>query len=106
MLVFAGWGADLEENRPAAEVLIFAGESLVSRVVPGSRRQDVANAHQRQALLYSGFKAIAPVDVLKSDAGEIRVILVSQGDRTLGLSFSEEQKHVIRAALQKNVFSQ
>ena len=106
MLVFTGWGADLEENRPVAEVLIFTGETLVSRVVPVSRRQDVANARQRQALLYSGFKAIAPVNVLNTDAGEIQVILVSQGDRTLGLSFSQEQKAVIRAALQKNVFSQ
>lgn len=104
MLVFAGWGADLEENRPAGEVLIFTGETLLSRVVPVSRRQDVANAHQRQALLYSGFKAVTPVDVLNFDAGEIQVILVSQGDKTLGLSFSAEQKAVIRAALHKNIF--
>ncbi len=101
MLVFAGWGADFKENRPAAEVLLFAGETLVSRVVPVSRRQDVANAHQRQALLYSGFNVIAPVDVLKSDADEIRVILVSQGDKTLELFLSDEQKDVVLAALEK-----
>jgi hypothetical protein len=106
MLVFSGWGADLEENRPAGEVLIFIGETLVSRVVPVSRRPDVANAHQRQTLLHSGFQAVTPVNVLNTNAGGIQVILLSQGDKTLGLSFSEEQKAVIRAALQKKGFSQ
>lgn len=26
MLTFSGWGADLAEDRPVAEVLVFAGE--------------------------------------------------------------------------------
>jgi hypothetical protein len=104
-LVLSGWGVDVKGNRPAAEVLIFAGEQLVSRVEPDSRRPDVADAHQQQNLLHSGFDAIVPVEALNAPASEIRVILVSQGDRTLGLSFSEEQMNVIRAALKNKAFS-
>jgi hypothetical protein len=103
ILVFSGWAGDIAENRPASEVLIFAGEELVSRVEPESSRQDVADAHQRQGLLHSGFHAIVPVDVIKSHASDIRVILVSQGERTLGLFLSNEQKEVVRVALENGV---
>lgn len=106
MLLFSGWGADIAGKRPATEVLIFAGEELVSRVEPGSSRQGVADVYQQQGLLHSGFNALVPVEVLKSHAGQIRVILVSKGDRTLGLSLIDEQKNVIRAALDKGVFNQ
>lgn len=101
MLVLSGWAGDIAENRPASEVLIFAGEELLSRVKPESSRQDVADAHQRQGLLHSGFHALVPVEVVKSHASEIRVILVSKGERTLELFLSNEQKDVVLAALEK-----
>lgn len=95
-------GADLEENQPVTEVLIFVGNVLFSRGELGFSRPDVADAYQQTSLLGSGFYAVVPVDVLKSHGSEIRVILVSQGDRNLGLSFSEKQKNVIRSANEKS----
>jgi hypothetical protein len=101
MLVLSGWAGDIAENRPASEVLIFAGEELLSRVEPESSRQDVADAHQRQGLLHSGFHALVPVEVVKSHASEIRVILVSQAEKTLELFLSNKQKDVVLAAREK-----
>jgi hypothetical protein len=100
MLVFVGWGADLAEIQPAKEVLIFAGNVLLSRGEFGLSRPDVAAAHHQQTLLPSGFQAVVPVEVLKSHASEIRVVLISQEDRNLVLSFRDEQKDVIRAAFE------
>lgn len=106
MLSIAGWGADIAENRPAKEVFIFAGNVLLSRGELGSSRPDVAATHHQQALLHSGFQVVVPVEVLKSHASEIRVVLISKGDRNLGLSFRDEQKAVIRAALENSASSE
>jgi len=104
-LVFEGWGADIVGKRPAEEVLIFAGEQLVLRVIPEFPRQDVADAHQQQALLHSGFRAVVPLESLKSDVNEIKIIMVSKGGRALHFPFSDAQKDFIRTTLEKGGFS-
>jgi hypothetical protein len=103
MLMFTGWGADLAENRPVVDVLIFAGEHLVSRVEPASNRIDIVERYEQQELLHSGFYATVPVEVLETYGSEIHVVLISEDDRTLDVFFHDRQKDMIHAARETGV---
>ncbi|MEO8324353.1 MAG: sulfatase-like hydrolase/transferase [Nitrospirota bacterium] len=106
MLVIQGWAADIENPEPAEAVLIFSGKDLVLRIAPGVARPDVVVAQKQEGLLFSGFRAVVPLEYLKSDVNEIKIIVESKKGRALHFPFNDEQKDVIRAALQENFASQ
>ncbi len=105
-LVVEGWAADLEKNQPAEEVFIFGGGQLVARTALGVSRQDVAEAHQEKALVYSGFSIKIPQKVLKLYSSSINLIVVSQNDQARELPFSPQQKDFMRSTLEEDLFSQ
>lgn len=106
MVVVQGWAADLEEPKPAEAVLIFSGKNLVLRMALGVPRPDVVAAYQQEALLYTGFRAVVPLESLKSDVNEIKIIVVSKRGRALHFPFNDEQKALIRATFEKGISSQ
>lgn len=63
----------------------------------------MVDAYEQPGLLHSGFHAIVPVTMSKSFGSQVRVILLAQDKRALGLSLSHEQHGVIRASLEKMV---
>lgn len=101
MLVFEGWAADLVENQPASDVLIFKGEKLVWQVAPTYKREDVVKAFNRPMLLRSGYRAIVPLRVLESHSGDISVVAMSQDKRAFRIHIKEIHKELIRTTLAK-----
>lgn len=100
MLVVEGWAADIEAPKPAEAALIFSGNNLVLQTELATPRPDVVAAQKQEGLLHSGFRAVVPLESLQTDVNEIKVILVSKEGRALHFPFSDEQKTVIRAALE------
>lgn len=95
MLAFTGWAVDLVEERPATNILIFKGESLVWQVVPDIERKDVADGFNKPSLLVSGFLADVPIKAFKSIPGDVSIIAVSGDRRALKLQISDEHHKIL-----------
>ena len=102
LLVLEGWAADIGAPQPAATLLIFSEEQLVAQINPKHSRPDVVKAFQQEGMLLSGFRIEIPLGVLTSRGGEVRVIVLSQGQRAFQLQFTDEQKRYLRTILSKN----
>ena len=101
MLVFEGWAADLIENQPASNVLIFKGEKLLWQTTPTYSREDVVKALNRPTLFRSGYRAIVPLMALESNPGDISVIAISEDKRAFRIHIKDIHKELIRTTLSK-----
>ena len=101
MLVFEGWAADLVENQPASDVLIFKGEKLVWHVAPNYKREDVVKAFNRPTLLHSGYRAVVPLRILQSHSGDVSVVAISEKKRAFRTHIKDIHQELIRKTLSK-----
>ncbi|GJL60237.1 MAG: hypothetical protein NPIRA03_30940 [Nitrospirales bacterium] len=101
--VVEGWAADLEKNQPAEEVFIFADGKLTASAEVGISRHDVVEAHQRKALFHSGFRIKVPMKFLNPYPRDIKLIVISLGDRAWEFPLSPQQMHFIRSTLEKEI---
>ncbi|KAB2967326.1 MAG: sulfatase-like hydrolase/transferase [Thermoanaerobaculia bacterium] len=72
----AGWAADLDEERPADEVIVFSGGSLLTRVRVGAPTPDAAGLAGRPGLERAGFQVSSSVPA--SHLEDLRVFAASE----------------------------
>ena len=101
VFVFEGWAADLVENQPASDVLIFKGEKLVWHVAPNYKREDVVKAFNRPTLLHSGYRAVVPLRILQSHSGDVSVVAISENKRAFRTHIKDIHQELIRKTLSK-----
>jgi len=101
MFTFWGWAADLVDNQPASDILVFKGEKLVWQVAPSRKRNGVVKKYGHPELLRSGYHTIVPLTVLVSGSGTISLIALSDDRRAFRIKIKPADMYLILEAIAK-----
>ena len=83
-----GWASD-KEYQPPRSLFVFKGNQLLMKTLPHEVRQDVVEHFNRQSMLFSGFSARIPAEMINNDPDELRLFALTRGGTVHEMSLPE-----------------